>query len=424
MRDCWRAPPAAVASFRETALLLAAVFPFCGRGPMYWLGLGDDGPTLETTLGEQGLEAVANLRHHASPSASGLPSFGWPRNSAGRRNTPRLLPTLAEDGSAPVGASRIPGCLPGRGLGLALPRRWSTFVTGPRVSWWTWRSGFSSTGTPRPSMNWNRSWPLSSQPTRTRFSVCSGRPRRKRSNPGPLSEGTDAKQHFDRGREWPNQEKPAPDSNLASSSPRPDAAWRPSQPGSPGADPNRSGSFRRPSQPRSESACASWWNHFRRSESVCASWWNHFRRSESVCASWWNHFRRSESVCASWWNHFRRSESVCTSWWNHFRRSESVCASWWNHFRRSESVCASWWNHFRRSESVCASWWNHFRRSESVCASWWNHFRRSESVCASWWNHFRRSESVCASWWNHFRRSESVCASWRTGRRHVGRRPG
>ena len=57
----------ALASSREVALLLAAVFPACGRGQLFWLGesekAGEYPFTLETVMGARGMDCVARLRY-------------------------------------------------------------------------------------------------------------------------------------------------------------------------------------------------------------------------------------------------------------------------------------------------------------------------------------------------------------------------
>ena len=59
--------PQALVSSREVALLLAAVFPACGRGQLFWLGESEDDDefpfTLETVMGARGMDRVARLRY-------------------------------------------------------------------------------------------------------------------------------------------------------------------------------------------------------------------------------------------------------------------------------------------------------------------------------------------------------------------------
>ena len=59
--------PEALACSREVALLLAAVFPACGRGQLFWLGESEEGGefpfTLQTVKGAQGMDRAARLRY-------------------------------------------------------------------------------------------------------------------------------------------------------------------------------------------------------------------------------------------------------------------------------------------------------------------------------------------------------------------------
>jgi len=59
--------PEVLTSSREVALLLAAVFPACGRGQLFWLGESEEAGEfpfiLQTVMGACGMNGVARLRY-------------------------------------------------------------------------------------------------------------------------------------------------------------------------------------------------------------------------------------------------------------------------------------------------------------------------------------------------------------------------